>query len=113
MTTNLRTLLSLAAAAALLAPLPAASAAERDRKKQEDPKAAAATDAKAGEKAPEKKEKPFDEVVKDSKQVKGLFTFYRKDDEGKVWMEIAPDQLDKTFLLNPTLESGTGEGGLL
>ncbi len=108
-----RTLLALAAVTALLVPPPAATAAERDRKKKENPTAGAASGEKAGDKTPEKKEKPFDEIVKDTKQIKGLFTFYRKDDEGKVWMEIGPDQLDKTYLLNPTLERGTGEGGLL
>ena len=39
MITNPRTLLALAAVAALLAPPTAATAAERDRKKKEDPKA--------------------------------------------------------------------------
>ena len=62
----------------------------------------------------EKKEKPFDEVIKDTVAVKGgLFTFYRKEDENKVYLEILPDQLDKTYLFNPTLESGTGESFLL
>ncbi|MBI4161556.1 MAG: zinc-dependent metalloprotease [Acidobacteria bacterium] len=67
---------------------------------------------KAGKEAPEEKkkeEKPFDEVVKDTEKVEGLFTFYLNREEGKFLLEVRPDQLDRTYLLSPTLESGVGE----
>lgn len=55
------------------------------------------------------KEKPFDEVIKDSKSIKGLFTLYQTDE--KVFLEIQPDQFDKMYMLSLTCESGLGEGG--
>jgi hypothetical protein len=58
------------------------------------------------------KEPPFEKVVKGAQEIKGLFNAYIKDDEGKVYLEILPDQLDKPFLLNPTLVSGIGQGFL-
>lgn len=54
-------------------------------------------------------EKPFADVIKDAEIIKGLFTFYRKDD--KVWVEILPEQFDKIYLCSPTMESGIGERG--
>jgi Met-zincin/Domain of unknown function (DUF5117)/Domain of unknown function (DUF5118) len=54
-------------------------------------------------------EKPFADVIKDAEVVKGLFTFYRKDD--KVWLEILPEQFDKLYLCSPTMESALGERG--
>jgi hypothetical protein len=57
-------------------------------------------------------DKPFDEVVKDMEVIKGLFTFYRKADENKILMELAPDQLDKLFLFAGTTDRGVGERGL-
>jgi len=76
----------------------AAAAKLEEAKKPEGPKPA--------------EDKPFDEVVKDMEVSKGLFTFYRKADENKVLMELAPDQLDKLFLFAGTLERGVGEHGL-
>src|SRR5262249_51362736 len=54
-------------------------------------------------------EKPFADVIKDAKPIKGLFTLYQTED--KVFLEIQPDQLDKMFMLSLTCESGLGEGG--
>ncbi|MEE8111906.1 MAG: zinc-dependent metalloprotease, partial [Acidobacteriota bacterium] len=48
-------------------------------------------------------------VIKDTEKIEGLFTFYMKKDDGKVFLEILPDQMDKVFLLSPTLEGGIGE----
>ena len=98
--------------------VPGSDAQEAKEKRKEKKKDAEGKDGKEGKDAKDDdkkkdKEKPFDEVVKDFTPVKGLFTFYRKDDEGKVYVEILPDQFDKVFLLNPTLESGTGESFLL
>lgn len=68
---------------------------------------------KADSSKSEKKDaKPFDEVVKDMERIEGLFTFYVDRDEGKVFMEIQPDQIDKNYLLSPTLETGLGEGSI-
>ena len=50
-------------------------------------------------------------LIKGTQAIKGLFTFYRKDD--KIYLEILPDQFDLMFLCSPTLESGIGERGLL
>ena len=56
-------------------------------------------------------DKPFDEVVKDMEVVKGLFTFYRRADDNKILLEIAPDQLEKRFLFAATLDQAVGERG--
>jgi len=56
-------------------------------------------------------DKPFDEVVKDMEVVKGLFTFYHRAEDGKILMEIAPDQLDKRYLFAATLDQAVGERG--
>ena len=69
-----------------------------DKKEQSKDGSGSKQDAKKtdGDKAGD--DKPFDTVVKDMEVVKGLFTFYRKDDENKLLLEILPDQLEKTFL---------------
>ncbi|HEV8701478.1 MAG TPA: zinc-dependent metalloprotease [Candidatus Polarisedimenticolia bacterium] len=56
------------------------------------------------------KEPAFDKVVKGTKELQGLFRVYFKEDDAKYFLEIAPDQLDVPFLLNPTLVSGIGQG---
>jgi len=85
---------------------------KKDEKKPEGKDADPGKDQKDKDK--DKDKKSFDEVIKDFTPVKGgLFTFYRKDDEGKVFLEIQPDQFEKVFLLNPTLDSGTGESFLI
>ena len=53
-------------------------------------------------------DKPFDEVVEDFTVIKGLFTFYHEEETGKVYMEILPEQLEKTYLCNITREAGDG-----
>lgn len=55
-----------------------------------------------------KKGKPFEEVIKDFQKIEGLFTFYVKADEGKVYMMIKPDQLDTVFMCNMTRSAGDG-----
>jgi hypothetical protein len=77
--------------------------------KKDDAKApAGAAEAKKPE-APKDKDKPFAEVVKDAKTVSGLFTIHRTDD--KTYLEIRPEQLDRTYHVALTLESGLGERG--
>jgi len=64
----------------------------------------------AADKKPEAaKDKPFADVVKDAKVIKGLFTLYQTEDQ--TYLEILPDQFDKMYLLSLTCESGIGEAG--
>ena len=55
-----------------------------------------------------KKKKTFKEVTKDFEVVPCLFTFYRKDDEAKVYMEIRPRQFDRLFFCAVTREAADG-----
>ncbi len=55
-----------------------------------------------------KEKKEFEEVVKDFERIEGLFTFYRKDDEGKVYIEVKPNQFERIYLCGITRESGDG-----
>jgi hypothetical protein len=54
----------------------------------------------------------FDEVIKDTQKQQGLFTLYRNKDKNKIYLEIKPEQLNKNYLANATLESGIGERGI-
>jgi hypothetical protein len=81
-----------------------AAAADKDKKSDAKPGAEAAKPEAAKD-----KEKPFAEVVKDAKVVSGLFTIYRTDD--KTYLELLPEQLDRTYYAALTLESGIGERG--
>src|SRR4051812_33409975 len=71
-------------------------------------------DKKADAKKPEKfdDEKPFDEIVKNMEVVKGIFTFYRKADENKIYIEIATNQFEKLFLISSSIDQSAGERGL-
>ncbi len=88
------------------------STAARDKKKPEE--AGKDEGNKKGSQAKDDKDQPkeptFEKAVKGTKELKGLFTVYVKEDENKYLLEIAPDRLDVTFLLNPTLVSGVGQG---
>jgi Met-zincin/Domain of unknown function (DUF5117) len=52
--------------------------------------------------------RPFSEVVRGAKELPGYFTLYEKDE--KVWIELAPEQLDKPFYLSINRTRGLGEG---
>ena len=54
----------------------------------------------------------FDEIVKDTEKLEGMFTLYRNKEKGKVYLEIKPEQLNKNFLGTVTMESGIGERGI-
>ncbi len=56
----------------------------------------------------ESKGKQFGDVIKDYSKIEGLFTFYTKSDEGKVYLAIKPDQLNKIFLCGITRSAGDG-----
>jgi hypothetical protein len=58
---------------------------------------------------------PFATVIKDARQVDGLFTVWQKDD--KVWFELKPEDFGKPFFFGPKIAQGIGEsrlfGGLM
>ncbi len=54
--------------------------------------------------------RPFKDVLKDAKEIAGLFKVHRKDE--KVWIEIAPDQFDKPFFFSMNIPRSVGERGL-
>ena len=51
--------------------------------------------------------RPFAEVIKDAKQLPGLFPIWQKDE--RTWVEIPADQLDKPFFLSINMTRGIGE----
>ncbi len=53
---------------------------------------------------------PFDSVIKDAREIKGLFALWQKDD--KVWIELKPEDFDKPFFFAPKLARGLGEKGI-
>ncbi|AFY42154.1 zinc-dependent metalloprotease [Nostoc sp. PCC 7107] len=54
----------------------------------------------------------FREIVKEVIKQEGLFTLYSNEESGKVYLEIKPEQLNKSYLATVTLESGLGENGI-
>ena len=56
---------------------------------------------------------PFDKVTADTEKLTGLFALYRNQDEGKIYLEIQPKQLNKNYLCVTTLSTGIGEAWLL
>jgi hypothetical protein len=90
--------------------LPGAAEAKKKEKPEEAPaEAAPATEQEP--KAEEKKkndEKSFDEVVEDFEVIEGLFTFYRDEKEGQLYMEIKPEQMDTIYLCSITRQAGDG-----
>lgn len=70
------------------------------------PPAAAALSAPVAAVAP----KPFNDVVKEAREIPGFFTLYEKDE--KVWLAIAQDQFDKPFSFIYNIPSSIGERGL-
>ena len=63
---------------------------------------------------PQKKDElePFDEVVKNTQKLEGVFTLYRNLEKNKIYLEIKEEQLNKNYLATATLESGIGEAGI-
>ncbi len=60
-------------------------------------------------KPPEKKEKTFEEIIKDARKLEGLFNLYQKED--KLYLEILPQQFGKMYLYVPTQWTSVGYGG--
>src|SRR5579863_2993174 len=51
---------------------------------------------------------PYDRFTEGATSQAGLFTIWRK--QGQLYLELAPNQLDKQYLLAPVLASGLGGG---
>ncbi len=55
---------------------------------------------------------PFDQAIKGTEPLKGLFTLYRDRASGNLYAEIKPEQLNVNYLCTITMESGIGQGGI-
>src|SRR5215471_18177150 len=88
---------------------PAANVIARGEAAMQDAQESKKSDSDDAKKPAPSKEKPFAEVVKDAQVIEGLFTLYRTEE--KVYLEIAPEQLDKTYLVSLTCDSSIGERG--
>jgi hypothetical protein len=66
--------------------------------------AAAAAAPRPGEPPPPR---PFADVIKDAKELKGFVTLWQKDE--RTWLEVRNDQLDQPFFFAPSLAQGLGE----
>ncbi|MFH7028377.1 MAG: zinc-dependent metalloprotease [Heteroscytonema crispum UTEX LB 1556] len=54
----------------------------------------------------------FREIVRGTDKLEGLFTLYRSQEDGNIFLELKPEQLNKSYLATVTLESGVGESGI-
>ncbi|MBD2436514.1 zinc-dependent metalloprotease [Nostoc sp. FACHB-110] len=54
----------------------------------------------------------YREIVKGVIKQTGLFTLYTHEASGEVYLEVKPEQLNKSYLATITLESGLGESGI-
>ncbi|MBD2447547.1 zinc-dependent metalloprotease [Nostoc sp. FACHB-152] len=54
----------------------------------------------------------YRDIVRGGNKQEGLFTLYSNEESGKVYLEIKPEQLNKSYLATVTLESGVGESGI-
>ncbi len=52
------------------------------------------------------KGKAFDDIIKDSEKIEGLFTLYHNKKKGKTYLAVKPDQLEKLYLCNLTRQAG-------
>ncbi len=57
--------------------------------------------------------KSYEEIVEGKEKSEGLFTIYRDVENGKILLELKPEQLNKNFLCFVTLNSGIGQGFLI
>ena len=55
--------------------------------------------------------RPFAEVVRGARRTEGLLALWQKDE--KVWIELAPEDLDRPYFLSPKVKTGIGEGVFL
>jgi len=88
------------------APAPTASAPGAAR--PPGPATTAAAAAAAAAMTAAQSQKPFADVVKEAKEYDGFLKLWQKDE--KVWIEVAPDQLDKPIFFKSAIDQGIGEG---
>lgn len=55
----------------------------------------------------------FDEVIKNTEKLEGLFTIYQEKNGQQIYLEVKPEQLNRDFLCVITLSSGIGQAPLL
>ena len=48
----------------------------------------------------------FEKFIKEFEKIEGFFTLYRDNEEGKVFLEIKPDQFEEVYLCTMTRQSG-------
>ena len=53
-------------------------------------------------------EKDFAEIIKDCQPITGMLTVYHNTKDGKAYLELKPEELDKIMLCSVTRESGDG-----
>jgi len=58
-------------------------------------------------------EESFDDLIEGTEKLEGVFTLYRDAEEGKLYLEIQPDQLSRNYLLAVSLSRGIGESFLI
>jgi len=104
-----RLLFVLLSTVVVLGVLPAEAQAKKKEEPKEPPAKSESAEEKEEAKSKEKNdEKSFEDIVEDFEVVEGLFTFYRDDKEGKIFMEILPAQLDTIYLCSITRQAGDG-----
>lgn len=54
----------------------------------------------------------FDRIIESADKLAGLFAVYRRSSDGRIYLEIKPEQLNKNYLATVTIESGIGENGI-
>lgn len=90
---------------------PAAEKKQDEAASKETAKADKKDGDKADKKKKKKKEKTIKDLVKDHKEMDGLFKLYRDEKTGKMMMEISEDQIGKDFIYFSHIENGVVEGG--
>ncbi|MCH7665298.1 MAG: zinc-dependent metalloprotease [Acidobacteria bacterium] len=100
--------LLLVAAFLILGLAPSVAEGKKKEEAEEKPAAEEAAEPKAGDEKEKDDDKPFDEVIEDFEAIEGFFTFYRNEKEGKVYLEIRPEQMDTIFLCSITRSAGDG-----
>jgi hypothetical protein len=53
----------------------------------------------------------FASVIRDARRFDGPLTLWQKDD--RIWLELAPEQFGKPFLMSPKIKTGIGEAWVL
>ena len=89
--------------------LPAAQTPAPDIKKSDASEDAKKTEPEDTKKPEPAAEKPFADLIKDARTINGLFNLYQSEE--KVYLELRPDQFDRTYMVSLTCESGIGERG--